>query len=225
MTQDFRYVPLNSWAIASVIIGMLCALSLAIEEFALLGFAGALCGFIAIGQTWQYEQRGRSLARLGVSLSVVLSLSGLGLELFQIGTEVAEFRAESLPGYRRVDFQAASKPKESRTAGETETLADYEGQRICLKGYAPYSNGDRVIRGVLTLTVDGEAGAYVLVPLKADQEMLWTEKGLAVSGTLTLIPEAERVPGGPTYMLVNPTIRIARCYIQLPERHWSWGKC
>lgn len=242
MTDQSWYAEINPQAVASLVAGILSGFAIVYPVLWIVGGAAMVLGILAIGETWKYSHLGRGMARWGVSLPCLFAVVAIGIGYAQEWAMLKKFQSESSPGYLRVDFEAAVRPKPKETSSENDVvyevggkprkpesslpldgLKPYVGKRICLKGYSGPNSSGR-LWGSFLLTADGRGGDGAVV-VNLGSTMNYTDTPLAVSGTLIEIPESNRPSPSVKYQLFNPEIRYSITPFQLAKYQSPYSGC
>ncbi|MCG8449270.1 MAG: hypothetical protein MI725_06795 [Pirellulales bacterium] len=138
--EEFEYRPLSAGAIASVVFGVLSGLlflagridlqtSLAFSPIPILGL---LLGILALKKIGSMPDQlsGRGASMIGIVLSAIGLIGGLGYAGFVHATEVPE-------GYKRTSFQQFRPDKVEARGGQAvpSDVAQLAGKQVFIKGY------------------------------------------------------------------------------------------
>lgn len=242
MTEQSPYAEINPLAVASLVLGIVCGFAILYPVLWIVGGAAKVLGILAIGETWRYSHVGRAMARWGVSLPCLFAVVAIGIGYFQELAMLKKFQSESSPGYLRVDFEEAVRPKPKETSSKidfvyevggqptkpesnlpVDGLKQHVGKRICLKGYSGPSSSMR-LSGSFLLTADGRGGDGAVV-VNLESTMYYSDHPLAVSGTLIEIPEKRRPSPSVKYQLFKPEIRYSITPFQLAKYQSPYSGC
>lgn len=134
-------------------------------------------------------------------------LSGI-ITVFVFAWHVIAFYSEAPLGVVRLDFQ------------QYDLLENYEGQRICLKGYAHPFEQVTVSRFALLPYDDGGArGKHIGIELKPPATWAYSRHALAVTGILERNPDRNTNFNPPEWLLRDSEVRSAYSPFQLSP---SW---
>ncbi|QEG39425.1 DUF3299 domain-containing protein [Roseimaritima ulvae] len=144
--DDFPYKALSRGAIVSVFLACLALVGL-VPGFqvalvlAVFGIAAAIMG-LRVTSLYPKEYGGRMLAKIGLTLNLLLVVGGVGEHAYIYATEVPD-------GYQRVHFYALQQPDDG-PKGPTEEAVSLDKKKIFLKGYIhPSAGNGRLTRFVL----------------------------------------------------------------------------
>lgn len=139
-SDDFQYRPLSTAAIASVVFGMVSALTFLAGNTSLqaclmlcpIPVVGLICGFVALKKIREMPDQlgGYNAAVAGIVMSSLGLVGGLGYASYVHATEVP-------PGYARLSFHNL-RPDEVEKKAEESVPRDVkalESQAIFIKGY------------------------------------------------------------------------------------------
>ena len=203
---DLNYTPVAPQAVLSLILGVSCTLGLCFPWLALLAIPGLVLGLLALKSISHYELSGHQLARRGIQLSL---LFGVLAPVWHLTWYEIRFHSEALPGYKRLDFAAIAKNRET-SPKKWETLI---GQQVCLKGYAvPRKGGHLSLFRMSDQMLPSSFGSQpdpqktIMVQLPKGKTWEWRHQPIAVSGTLVRNPDAEDDPDAPRFLLKQSTV-------------------
>ena len=206
------YSRVSQLAVASAATGVASSLGLLLTPLAFLSAVGVITGFVALSTIRRYEIGGARLARFGIGASLVFGVATwVAMPLWHF----VAFRWEAPNGYLRLDYRKVTRQ---------ESLDEYLGENICLKGYALYQ---RTRNGLseFVISVDGsdlDSTNAVIVELPAGETWDWTERGIAVSGRLVPAKRPlEAVKTFPKYKLTDSVVR--RSLTNVGGRNWGRG--
>ncbi len=148
VSDDFPYRALSRGALVSVILAVLALFGLVpgfqvVLVLAVFGIAAAIMG-LRLTSLYPKEYGGRMLAKIGLSLNLLLLVGGVGEHAYIYATEVPD-------GYQRVHFYALQQPTNGPDVPTAEAIS-LDKQKIFLKGYIHPSAGN------------GRLNRFVLVP-------------------------------------------------------------
>jgi len=125
---NLQYRTVNRAAVASIFLFLLGLTGLLFWQLLILPLAGILLGYSAYRTIQRYpdEYTGLNLSRAGMSLCLLLLVSGAAFHAFVYATEVPE-------GYERVSF--AELQPEGFVPGVPKRAVQLEGKPIFIKGY------------------------------------------------------------------------------------------
>jgi hypothetical protein len=162
-------------------------------------------GAIALRTIRKYELCGTGFAISGMIASVFFcAIAPIW--------HAALFKSESPAGYMRVDFAALTK-------GSDQSLQQYVGKRICLKGYALAMGPNGALQSLVLSPDDNnrKIEAAVVIKLGAEETWTWRAEPLAVSGILMPNPFATDA-AVPRFILSEPIVRSSRTPCGLARR-------
>lgn len=218
------YAPYSSLAIFALALGVLAAPGLLVPSIAVLAVPGLVMGCLALRTIRRYELRGARVAIAGITLSLAFGTAAPLCQWARVRAERALFDSESEAGYERLNFARLARDPgfdlfaamtQSSYSGKSQSLEDFVGRRICLKGYPAFDvyHGPSLVDR-FTFSPDGRSGGVhrtVAVQLETASEMqsLFVHP-LAVSGILVRNPQAEADQTAPRFLLKFPGVRRSR---------------
>ncbi len=132
--DDFDYKPIPPLAVVSLLLGI-CGLSGLLSPLGLLfAIFGVVLGWVAIKQIQRSDGgfSGRWMAQLGVALSALLFVGGIGLHVYWFQSELPE-------GYQRLSFSSDIAKKgfiiENNQSKFHPDIEELNGKQVFLKGY------------------------------------------------------------------------------------------
>lgn len=206
--HEIRYARLSSLAVTSALSGALASIGLLLPPAAFLSIIGIISGGAALWIIRRYEFAGRRLAKLGMIMSVGFGLATPTLQWIQ-------FHSEAPNGYLRLNFPKLVRNARSDQSGPPLLPLDqYDGELVCVKGYAVLSTLKRNNRS-FWLSPDGgedDMRRVIIVELSEGQDLDWSPAvfdAFAISGAIEMNDRAIRDKSFPRYKLTRPIIRMS----------------
>ncbi len=171
----------------------------------------AVAWLLSVAALRSIRRRELSGPRCALGALVLASVSLLGSPVWWY----AAYSAESTPNARRLDFAEVTRLNAN--------LEPFDGQEVCLKGYAFPDGQMTVTQFVFTVDRDKKKlKTMVLVRLKLGEAWKFDERPLAVSGRVEMTRGAEDPAAMPRFSIVDAVVRPARTRFQLaPPARWN----
>lgn len=209
LSTDQSYRAISPWAVSSLVLGAVSISGFLVPNLTWLAIPGVASAIMTFRSCARYEMRGRRLAIAGVWLSAFFAIV---IPMWHI----VSFRSEAPANVLRLNF--ATFDADAPTKAD---LAAYQGQRVCLKGYAyPVYQPEGITSFAMTHNGKfGQDANSVGVLLAPSHVWSYSFNAQAVSGTLIENPNYEEdQPGSPKWLLKDSEVRPSRCPVQLSFR-------
>ncbi len=127
--DDLVYQSVSRAAVGSLVLAVLGLLSFLVVGLVILPVVSLLLGINALVSIRRYpdELQGKSLAKLGMALSLFTVIAAPAYHAYVYATEVP-------PGYERIAFATLMSPKDAADVPPTAALG-LDGKKVFVKGY------------------------------------------------------------------------------------------
>jgi RNase P/RNase MRP subunit p29 len=193
---DREYKPVSTLAVVAAVLAAAGAMAFVFVPFLAATGVSLLVAVAAWRGIARHELAGRSVLAVGIVAATLTITLAPAWHAYRHHLELVEYRAEALPGHRRLDFSKLMHDEEHR-------LDRFDQERVCLKGYVLSASSRQLVLAPSTssgfgaykddgraITVEIPDGRAITLDIPDISE--WVYHPVAVSGRLVVDRDSDK---------------------------------